>query len=79
MPDCTVGDVPFSKLGRREIDVRFDGGAVSSDGGLLLLREVEKRLGLLKAVARILPDPRSPLLVRHKTEQLLRQRVLGLC
>jgi len=79
MPDCTVGEVPFSKLGRREIDVRFDGGAVSSDGGLLLLREVEKRLGLLKAVANVLPDPRSPLLVRHKTEQLLRQRVFGLC
>lgn len=79
MPDCTVGEVPFSKLGRREIDVRFDGGAVSSDGGLLLLREVEKRLGLLKAVADVLPDPRSPLLVRHKTEQLLRQRVFGLC
>lgn len=66
-------------MGRREIDVRFDGGAVSSDGGLLLLREVEKRVGLLKAVAEVLPDPRSPLLVRHKTEQLLRQRVFGLC
>ena len=79
MPDCTVGQMPFSKLGRREIDVQFDGGAVSSDGGILLLREVEKRLGLLKAVADILPDPRSPLLVKHKTEQLLRQRVFGLC
>jgi hypothetical protein len=79
MPNCTVGDALFSKLGRREIDVRFDGGAVSSDGGLLLLREVEKRLGLLKAVAAVLPDPRSPLLVQHKTEQLLRQRVFGLC
>lgn len=79
MPNCTVRGVPFSKFGRREIDVRFDGGAVSSDGGLLLLREVERRLGLLKAVAGILPDPRSPLLVKHKTEQLLRQRVFGLC
>jgi hypothetical protein len=66
-------------MGRREIDVHFDGGEVSSDGGLLLLRQVERRLGLLKAVAEILPDPRSPLLVRHKTEQLLRQRVFGLC
>jgi hypothetical protein len=71
--------MPFSKMGRREIDVRFDGGDVSSDGGLLLLREVERRLGLLKAVAEALPDPRSPLLVKHKTEQMLRQRVFGLC
>jgi hypothetical protein len=71
--------VPFAKLGRREIDVRFDGGNVSSDGGLLLLRQVERRLGLLKAVAQVLPDPRNPWLVQHTTEQLLRQRVFGLC
>jgi hypothetical protein len=69
----------FAKLGRREVGVGFDGGDVSSDGGLLLLRQVERRLGLLKAVAEILPDPRSSLLVKHKIEQLLRQRVFGLC
>jgi len=71
--------VPFAKLGRRAIDVRFDGGDVSSDGGLLLLREVEQRLGLLKAVAKVLPDLRDLALVEHTTEQLLRQRVFGLC
>jgi hypothetical protein len=69
----------IAKLGRREIDVRFNGGEVSSDGGLLLLRQVELRLGLLKAVAQVLPDPRNPFLVEHTTEQLLRQRVFGLC
>lgn len=79
MPNCTVEGLPFSKLGRREIEARFDGGEVSSDGGLLLLRQVERRLGLLKQVAPVLPDPRSPLLVRHTTEQMLRQRVFGLC
>lgn len=79
MPNCTVREMPFAKLGRREIDVGFDGGDVSSDGGVLLLRQVEQRLGLLKAVAEALPDPRSPLLVKHKTEQMLRQRVFGLC
>ncbi len=79
MPNCTATQVPFAKLGRREIDVRFDGGHVSSDGGLLLLRQVERQLGLLKAVAQVLPDPRNPWLVQHTTEQLLRQRVFGLC
>ena len=79
MPNCTATQVPFAKLGRRAIDVRFDGGDVSSDGGLLLLRQVERRLGLLKAVAQVLPDPRNPWLVQHSTEQLLRQRVFGLC
>ena len=58
MPNCTATQVPFAKLGRREIDVRFDGGDVTSDGGLLLLRQVEQRLGLLKAVAQVLPDAR---------------------
>jgi len=79
MPNCTVREMLFAKLGRREINVGFDGGDVSSDGGMLLLRQVERRLGLLKAVANALPDPRSPLLVKHKTEHLLRQRVFGLC
>jgi Transposase DDE domain group 1 len=79
MPNCTVEGMPFSKLGRREIEARFDGGEVSSDGGLLLLRQVERRLGRLKQVAPVLPDPRSPLLLRHTTEQMLRQRVFGLC
>ncbi|WP_455289061.1 IS1380 family transposase [Cupriavidus necator] len=79
MPNCTGSEGLFCKLKRREIDVRFDGGDVSSDGGLLLLREVERQLGLLKAVARVLPDPRNPALVRHSTEHLLRQRVFGLC
>ena len=79
MPNCTASSGLFSKFKRRKIEVNFDGGDVSSDGGLLLLREVERRLGLLKQVARILPDPRNPTLVRHTTEQLLRQRVFGLC
>src|SRR6202790_1799996 len=79
MPNCTVTQVPFAKLGRRVIDVRFDGGDVSSDGGLLLLRQVERQLGLLKAVAQVLPDRRNPWLVQPPTEQLLRQRVFGPC
>lgn len=80
MPNCTVNKVPFSKLKRGDVDVRFDGGDVSSDGGLLLLREVERRQGLLRKVAQIFPDPRNPaLVVEHITEHLLRQRVFGLC
>jgi hypothetical protein len=47
MPNCTVRKILFAKLGRREIDVGFNGGEVSSDGGLLLLRQVERRLGLV--------------------------------
>jgi hypothetical protein len=45
----------------------------------LLLRQVERRVGLLNAVAKVSPDPRVPALVHHTTEQRLRQRVFGLC
>jgi hypothetical protein len=80
MPNCTEERDLFGALGRRQIEVGFDGGEVSSDaGGLLLLRQVERKLGLLKAAARVLPDPRNPDLILHTTEQLLRQRVFGLC
>jgi hypothetical protein len=79
MPNCTEETDLFGALGRRRIEVGFDGGEVSSDAGLLLLRQVERKLGLLKAAARVLPDRRNPQLVLHTTEQLLRQRVFGLC
>jgi hypothetical protein len=79
MPNCTSERIPFSNFKRRKIDVGFDGGDVSSDGGLLLLREVDRKLGLLKAVAQTLPDPRNPALVQHTSEHLLRQRVFGIC
>lgn len=65
MPNCTATQLPFAKLGRRVTDVRFDGGDVSSNGGLLLLRQVEQGLGLLKAGAQALPDPRDPCLVQR--------------
>jgi Transposase DDE domain group 1 len=79
MPNCTGERDLFAALGRRRVEVGFDGGEVSSDAGLLLLRQVERKLGLLKAAAQILPDPRNPDLVIHTTEHLLRQRVFGLC
>jgi hypothetical protein len=79
MPVCAAEKVPFSRFKRREVDVGFDGGDVSSDGGLLLLRQVDKRLGLIESVAEKLPDPRNPALVQHPTVDLLRQRVFGIC
>jgi len=79
MPKCTEERDLFGSLGRRRIEVGFDGGEVSSDAGLLLLRQVEGKLGLLKAAAQVLPDPRNPFFVVHTTEQLLRQQVFGWC
>jgi hypothetical protein len=45
---CIQEQMGFHQLGRREVVGRFDGGQISSDAGGLLLREVEKRFGILK-------------------------------
>ncbi len=59
----------------KKVQVDFDGGQVSSDGGLLFLREVESEIGIIKKVAHVLEDPRHPGYVKHQNVQLLRQRV----
>lgn len=78
MTDCTANKVEFGTLGRRKLEVNFGGGAVSSDGGLLLLREVDRRLKLTEHVASVLKDPRDPDLITHPLVDLLRQRIYGI-
>jgi Transposase DDE domain group 1 len=56
----------------------FDGGRISSDGGLLLLREVAQRSGLLECFARCFSDYRDPRLIEHQVGELVAQRVLAL-
>jgi len=73
-----VDEVEFSKLGRRKLQVNFGGGEVSSDGGLLLVREIDRRLKLTERVAKVLHDPRDPDLITHPLVDLLRQRVYGI-
>ncbi|MDW8467638.1 MAG: transposase [Burkholderiales bacterium] len=78
MPDCTAERIAFERRARRRVEVDFDGGDVSSDGGLLLLRKLEHRLGLLDAVAGVLADARDPQRIEHTLRDMLRQRVFGL-
>lgn len=51
---------------------------MTSDGGVMLLGEVDRKLGLLEAAARCIADPRNPLLIKHQVRDMLRQRVYGL-
>jgi hypothetical protein len=76
--ECNGEQVSFQGVGGREIVARFDGGQLSSDGGGLLLREVERRTGLLREFAACFHDYRSPLLVQHSVGTLIGQRVFGL-
>ena len=76
--ECNGEQLSFQRVGGREIVARFDGGQLSSDGGGLLLREVDRRTGLLSGFAACFRDHRNPLLVEHSVEELIRQRVMGL-
>jgi hypothetical protein len=60
----------------KPIIARFDGGQLSSDGGLLALREVERRLGIADRLAACIDDPRTPERVRHGVADILRFRML---
>jgi hypothetical protein len=57
---------------------RFDGGAITSDAGGLLLREVEKRTGIGAQFAACFRDSRDPARIEHRVEELVAQRVYGL-
>ena len=79
MPKCTADQMNFGRLGRRQIEANFEGGAISSDGGLMLLRQVDRRIGLSAAVAAALHDPRNQDLITHELRDLVAQRLYGLC
>ena len=49
MPKCTQGKIDFGRFGRRVIEADFNGGDLSSDGGLLLLRQIDEYLGLSRS------------------------------
>ena len=76
--ECSQFAFGFHPLKRLEIRAQFDGGAISSDGGGLLLREVEKRIGILHQFASCFTDYRNPDLIEHTVEELVAQRVYGL-
>ena len=76
---CTQQTFGFQQVGGREIVARFDGGRVSSDGGGILLREIEERFHLVEKFASCFTDYRDPELVEHPLVDLLKQRLFGLC
>jgi len=79
MPNRTAQTIEFGRVGRRLIEADFDGGDLSSDGGLMLLRRTDERIGLTRAVAAVFSDPRDPARIRHRLRDLLAQRIYGLC
>jgi hypothetical protein len=79
MPKCTDGRVVCGRVGRRVIEAAFDGGDIISDGGVVLVRQVDHRLGLTQAAAQVFDDKRRAASVKHGIRELIAQRVYGLC
>ena len=77
--ECKQATFEFHGFFRRKVKARFDGGKISSDAGVVLLREVEKRTGLIEGLAGCFSDHRDPLLIEHTVRELIGQRVYGLC
>ena len=63
---------------RKKLSVGFDGGRLSSDAGVLLLRGVERKLGLASRLASCLRDKRDPDLIEHSVEEMLKLRMFAI-
>jgi len=68
----------LKRLRRQAVETDFEGGTLTSDGGLLLLREVDRKLNLIKRVDQAIPDPRDPLRTTHPQAEILTSRIFGI-
>jgi hypothetical protein len=78
MTDDTLLPFDLPAVCRKKVTAAFDGGLISSDGGLVLLREAERRLRLADLLAGCLRDRRDPALVSHSLAEMLRFRMLAI-
>ena len=76
--DCTSRRFEFQGAGRRQIIAQFNGGRITSDGGVVLMREVDRRRRIVERFADCFEDAREPGQVEHTVEELLRQRIYAL-
>jgi hypothetical protein len=68
----------FSSVNRKKLAADFQGGDLTSDGGLPLLREVDRRIGLIDQLSAAIRDPRDPERIEHDQRTLLAQRILAI-
>lgn len=78
MTQCNQQPLLCSRLSSQKVVANFDGGRLTSDAGGLLLREVDRRIGLTAALAACISDPRDPAKITHELRTLLAQRIFGI-
>jgi hypothetical protein len=78
MTDDNLLPFSFPAVARKKVTAAFDGGRISSDGGVMLLAMADRRLGLSDRLARCFPDHRDPLRITHTLADMIRARVLAI-
>jgi len=76
--ECSAEQFEFEGFGRRRVVAAFDAGAMSSDGGGLLLRHTDRAIGLIERVAACFVDEREQDQVGHTLPALVGQRIVGI-
>jgi len=77
--ECIQDELQFQAYGKKNVVVTHDGEITSSDGGLILLRQIEKKYSIIKRLARCFKDKRNQKKISHTLTTLLTQRIFGLC
>ena len=78
MSEDTLLPFHFPAVGCKKVSAAFDGGRITSDGGVMLLAAAERHLGIADKLAAVIADPRDPDLVTHSVADILRARMLAI-
>ena len=78
MSEDTLLPFDFPAVQRKKVTAAFDGGRLTSDGGVMLLAAAERRLGIADTLAALIADPRDPTLITHSVADILRARILAI-
>ncbi len=78
MTDTTIPPFAFPAVARKKVTADFDGGRLTSDGGVMLLAMAERRLGIAQRLARCFPDARDPARITHTLADMIRARVFAI-
>ena len=79
MIDDTILPFSFPAVHAKKITAAFDGGRLTSNGGVMLLAMAERRLGLAEKLARVFPDRRDPTRIVHSLADMFRARLFAIC
>lgn len=78
MTKCNRDKMEFPACNGKKIEVEFVDEAITSDGGAILLREMDRKLKLTSQLAEVIPEYREPARVKHSIASMIKQRVIGL-